>query len=405
MELFENKKENIFISAKDIKKAGVLIFLSLIIGAICGLLGGAFAKSISFVTELRAENQWLVYLLPVAGLLSVGIYKLTKTDGVGTLRVFESARGEAKTPIILVPVIFVASVLTHLFGGSAGKEGAALQIGGGVAEAFSKIFKADDKTRPALTMCGMAGLFSAAFGTPVGACVFALEVAFDGSVQTLAILPAAVSSIMAFVVSVALGVNPERFHIELMPDFGASVLLKTVLEAAVVALVGIVFCWMLIGGEKLTEKLLKNQFVRIFVGGCIVILLTMIFGTDYNGGGMAVIERVFETGAVRPEAFFLKIIFTVITVCTGYKGGEIVPSLFIGATLGAVLSPILGLPVDFCAAIGITAFFGRVTNCPIASAFIAAELFGTEGFLFFAVAAFVPRVFSDKISLYQRTNK
>ena len=405
MELFNGKKKNKLISVKDIKIEGMLILLALLIGAICGVIGGAFAKSISLVTELRAENQWLVYLLPVAGLVSVGIYKLTKTEGIGTLRALESARGEAKTPIILVPVIFVASVLTHLFGGSAGKEGAALQIGSGIAEIFSKITKADDKMRSALTMCGMAGLFSAAFGTPVGACVFALEIAFDGSVQTLAVLPAAISSVTAFVVAVALGGTPERFHIGLMPDFGVSVLLKTVLESAVVAAVGIVFCWMLIGGEKLSEKLLKNPLARIFIGGCVVIILTLIFGTDYNGGGMAVIERVFETGTVRPEAFLLKIIFTVVTVCAGYKGGEIVPSLFIGATLGAVLSPILGLPVDFCAAIGITAFFARVTNCPIASAFIAAELFGTEGFLLFAVAAFVPRVFSDKISLYQRTNK
>ena len=405
MKLFDSKKENVIISANNIKKTAFLIAAALVIGAICGVLGGAFAKSIGFVTDLRAENQWLIYLLPVAGLVSVGIYKLTKTEGVGTVRALESARGEAKTPIILVPVIFAASVLTHLFGGSAGKEGAALQIGSGVAAAVSKIFRADDKMRSALTVCGMAGLFSAAFGTPMGACVFALEVAFFGRVQTLAVLPAAVSAVTAFVISVALGVNPERFHVELIPDFGVAALLKTVLEAAVVALAAIVFCRLLSCGEKLAEKLFKNPFVRIFVGGCIVIVLTLIFGTDYNGGGMAVIERVFEEETVRPEAFLLKIIFTVVTVCAGYKGGEIVPSLFIGATLGAALSPILGLPVDFCTAIGMTAFFGRVTNCPIASAFIAAELFGTEGFLLFAVAAYVPRIFSDKISLYHREDK
>ena len=131
-------------------------------------------------------------------------------------------------------------------------------------------------------------------------------------------------------------------------------------------------------------------------------MLTLIFGTDYNGGGFFVVERIFEEGTVRHEAFLLKIIFTVITISAGYKGGEIVPSFFIGATLGATLSLLFGIPVAFAAAIGMTAFFGAATNCQIASAVLAAELFGTNGFVYFAVAAFASRVFFRNTSLYQK---
>lgn len=396
------KKEKISAGTAMIFRWAVLIICSVAIGAICGAVGGVFARSISFVTALRAENEWLIFLLPFGGLASVALYKLTKTEGLGTDRALESAAGDSETPVLLMPVIFAASVITHLFGGSAGKEGAALQLGSGASEIVSKLIKADAKVHSVLTICGMAALFSAVFGTPVGACVFALEVAVIGKMNALAMFPSIVSSITAYFISTAMGVIPERFHIDVVPDFGIAVLLKTVGVAIVVSLAADVFCNMLHGGEKLAEKAFKNPFLRIFAGGCAVIVLTMIFGTDYNGGGIFVIERIFEEGSVLPEAFLLKIIFTVITVSAGYKGGEIVPSFFIGATLGAALAGIFGLPVGFCAAIGMTAFFGGATNCPIASAVLAVELFGADGFILFAVAAFASRVFSGKVSLYHK---
>ncbi len=382
----------------------VLIISAAAVGAICGAVGGAFAQSISFVTALRAENRWLIFLLPFGGLASVALYRLTKTEGLGTDRALESSTGACKTPVVLMPVIFAASVITHLFGGSAGKEGAALQLGSGASEIISKLIKADEKVHSVLTICGMAALFSAVFGTPVGACVFALEVAVIGKMNALAVFPSIVSSITAYFISTAMGVTPERFYIDIVPDFGIGVVLKTVGVSVVVSLASGVFCNMLHGGEKLAEKVFRNPFLRIFAGGCIVIILTMIFGTDYNGGGIFVIERIFEEGTVRPEAFLLKIIFTVITVSVGYKGGEIVPSFFIGATLGAALAGIFGLPVGFCAAIGMAAFFGGVTNCPIAAAVLAVELFGADGFILFAVAAFISRVFFGKTSLYHKQN-
>ncbi|MEE1012114.1 MAG: chloride channel protein, partial [Acutalibacteraceae bacterium] len=340
----------------------VLILLaSLIIGALCGVIGALFVKSINYVTELRSENNWLVYLLPLGGIVTVILYKLTHNEGVGTLKVFESVKGETRIPVLLLPVIFISTVITHLFGGSAGKEGAALQIGGAVSEAVSKITRADDCKRTVYTVCGMAALFSAAFGTPFGACVFALEVVFVKKTMLKAAIPALVSSLIANVVSVSLGAPQEKFEIGFLPDFGFAVFGKTLLVSAVVAAVSMIFCYLLHGSEKLFEKLLKNSYVRIIAGGCAVIILTLVFGTDYNGGGLGIIERIFEDGIVKPEWFLLKIIFTVITVSSGFKGGEIVPSLFIGSTLGGTLAQFSGLPVGYSAALGMIAFFSGVT--------------------------------------------
>ena len=383
-------------------EAVLVMISSVAVGIICGGIGGAFAKSIGFVTQLRTEHEWLLYLLPFGGLLTVVLYKLTKTEGIGTDRAIESATGKARTPVLLMPVVFTASVMTHLFGGSAGKEGAALQLGSGVAELVSKLVKADEKMHNALAVCGMAALFSAAFGTPVGACIFALEVAVVGKINLFAAFPSAVSSFTAYCISVVMGVSPERFSLNSSPDLEITVLIKTAAISLIVSVAAGIFCHILRGGKELIRKLIKNPYLSILAGGCAIIVLTLIFGTDYNGGGMFLIDRIFEDGIVRPEAFVLKFVFTVITVCTGFKGGEIVPSFVIGATLGAVLSGLFGLPAAFCAAIGMVAFFSAVTNCQMAAAVIAVELFGAKGFVFFALAAFSARAIFPKISLYNK---
>ena len=369
------------------------------IGLLCGVLGAAFAKSIGYVTYLRESHSFLIWFLPLGGLVSAAIYKFTKTEGIGTDRVLESERGEAKVPLVLLPVIFVASCITHLFGGSAGKEGAALQLGAAIARIVSRFSEIDSRV---LTACGMAGLFSAVFGTPVGACVFAAEVAIVGRVSVRSILPAFTSSIVAHIVSVALGVAPERFVMGLVPGFSVGILLRVLAVTVVVGFASFVFCNLLHGGEHLFQKIFKNSFVRITVGGCVIVALSLVFGTDYNGGGMTVIERIFDEYYVRPEAFALKMLFTVITVAAGYKGGEIVPSFFIGASLGAVLAPLIGLPVGFGAALGMTAFFSGVTNCKLAAAVMSVELFGEKGFVFFFAAALVAKAVSGKISLYHK---
>lgn len=399
---FSSQVERIFNKAKTFAAAFVCWLVSgVAIGALCGVVGAAFSKSVSFVTELRAENDWLVYLLPVGGLLSVAVYKLCKVSEVGTNQVFESVRTEKPLSVFLAPAIFIGSVITHLLGGSAGREGAALQLGGSISALLSKLLKLDDKSRHILTLCGMGAFFSAIFGTPIGACIFALEVVSIGQICSAAIFPSLISSVTAYLVAGKLGIKPERFNLGFVPELNFDSIWRVGVIAVAVAVVSTLFCHAMHLSERIAGKHVKNPFVRIFVGGIIVVLLTLLVGTrDYNGGGIDVIERIFESGNVRPEAFILKIIFTVITISAGYKGGEIVPSLFIGATLGGTLSSLLGLTPAMGAAVGMSAFFCGVTNCPIATFFICTEMFGSDGMIFYAVSAAVSFVLSGYSSLY-----
>lgn len=379
----------------------VWMFLSLTVGVTGGIVGTLFSKSVSLVTHIRGELNWLILLLPLGGLLSVGLYKLCRVDGVGTNQIISAVRGKAKVSPLLTPAIFLASVITHLLGGSAGREGAALQLGGSVSSLLSKLLHLDEKTTRVLTMCGMSAVFSALFGTPLGACVFALEVIGTGTLFTAAIFPCIISSFAAFATATLLGVKAERFHIVNMPSVQFDTLWKVILIAALGALVSFIFVKSLHFSEKFMHKYLKNEFLRIFLGGSLIVLLTVLLRTtDYNGGGMDIIEHIFTKGEFHYEAFALKILFTVITVSAGYKGGEIVPSLFIGATFGAATASLLGLDVAFGAAIGMAALLCGVTNCTLATIIICTELFSAEGMIYFAIASVLSRLLSGNTGLY-----
>ena len=379
------------------------LILGVALGAVCGLVGAAFSKSIQGVTALRSEYPWLLYLLPFGGLVSVALYKLCRVSGIGTDDVMESVRSEKKVPFMLAPAVFVASSISHLLGASAGKEGAALQLGGSIASVFGKIFRLDDKTHHIITMCGMGALFSAVFGTPLGACVFALEVIRVGHFCSAAFFPAMVSSVTAFGISQMLGVEAERFSVNAVNEFSLDTLWRVAVIAVAGAVVSIIFCGAIHYADKIFEKAFKNAFLRIAAGGVVIVLLTLLVGTrDYNGGGNHVIERIFEGGEIRYEAFALKILFTAITIAAGYKGGEIVPTFFIGATLGAALAVPLSLDPAFAAAVGMAVLFCSVTNCPLATIIISAELFGSEGLMYYAFAAVMAFLLSGRYGLYHK---
>ncbi len=375
--------------------------VGILVGALCGVTGAGFSKSVSFVTSLRGAHPWLLYLLPVFGVISVALYKLCRVEGVGTNQVFESVRAENKVTFKLAPAIFLSAVLTHLGGGSAGKEGAALQLGGSISSVICKLFRLNDKTRHILTMCGMGALFSAVFGTPLGACVFALEVVSIGNFCSAAFFPALVSSVTAFIISSSLGIASEHFDISNMPSLNVGTVLRVAAVAVICAVVSILFCMSLHAGEKLFKKYLKNSYLRIAIGGALIVILTVIIGDfTYNGGGMETIEKIFAGENTPPYAFLIKIIFTVITVGAGLKGGEIVPTFFVGATLGGVLASVVGISSPFGAAIGMCAMFCSVTNCPLATIILAIELFGSDGAIFYAVAVAISFLLSGKYSLY-----
>lgn len=375
--------------------------IAIIVGIVCGLVGSAFHLSVDYVTHLREEYRWIILLLPLGGVAIVAIYKLCRFEvNMGTNRVIESVRSDKKVPTRMAPLIFASTVITHLFGGSAGREGAALQLGGSIGYRFGKIFRLGEKDMHLVVLLGMSAVFAALFGTPLTATVFVLEVISVGVIYYAGLVPCIISSVVAYNVSLFFGITPVRFLTVAMQPATASVMLKTVVLAILCALVSILFCTAIKKCEHYSEKLLHNNYVRALVGGGIIVLLTVVLRTtDYNGAGMDVITNAIN-GQARPEAFILKIIFTAITIAAGFKGGEIVPTFFIGSTFGCVAGSLLGLNPGFGAAIGFVALFCGVVNCPLASIMLALEVFGADSILVFALACGVSFMMSGYYGLY-----
>ena len=261
------------------------------------------------------------------------------------------------------------------------------------------MLRMDDKDCRLATLCGMSALFSALFGTPLAAVFFALEVVSIGVLYYSGLIPCITSSLVAYAVSLRFGIEPMRFAVA-APKTGALTLARAAVLALGCALVSILFCEALHRTEHLAERLVKNDYLRAFLGGCLVIALTLLAGCrDYNGAGGHVIAAALG-GTAKPEAFLLKIVFTAVTLGCGFKGGEIVPTLFVGSTFGCAAGALLSLPAGFAAALGITGLFCGMTNCPLTSLLISVELFGADGLLCYAVVCAVSYVCSGYRGLY-----
>ena len=374
--------------------------LAAVIGALCGVIGSAFHIGVHHATELRGEYPWLLWCLPLLGLVIVGFYKLTKTEGQGTNDIIDEVSQGKGLSLWLLPAIFLGTVLTHLGGGSAGREGAALQMGGTIGYHTGRLFQLDDRDMRTATMAGMAAFFSALFGTPLAATVFAMAVISIGVMYHAAFIPCLTASLVAFGVSLVMGVEPTRFTLD-MPALGVGLLLRVAVLAVLCALVSVLFCRTIHFAEHQMQKRIPNAWVRVAAGGVAIVALTYLCGTtDYNGAGMGVITAAVEQGIARPEAFLLKLLFTAVTLSAGFKGGEVVPSFFVGAAFGCVAGPLLGIPAGFAAALGLIGVFCGATNCPIASIFLAVELFGDGGLLYFALVCGVSYMLSGYNGLY-----
>ena len=374
--------------------------LAAVIGALCGVIGSAFHIGVHHATELRREYPWLLWCLPLLGLVIVGFYKLTKTEGQGTNDIIDVVSRGKGLSLWLLPAIFLGTVLTHLGGGSAGREGAALQMGGTIGYHTGRLFRLDDRDMRTATMAGMAAFFSALFGTPLTAAIFSIVVISIGVMYHAAMFPCLTAALTAYGVSVLLGVEPTRFAVE-MPALAAGTMLRVGVLAVLCALVSVLFCGVMHTAEHLMEKYFPNPWVRAAAGGFAVIGLTYLCGTtDYNGAGMDVVTAAVEQGTAHPAAFLLKLLFTAVTLAAGFKGGEVVPSFFVGATFGCVVGPLLGLSAGASAAIGLVAVFCGATNCPLASTLLSIELFGDAGLLYFALACVISYMLSGYSGLY-----
>lgn len=378
------------------------IFFAIVVGGIGGAVGALFHYCIEWVTEYRIAHDFILWLLPVGGIAIVFLYRLCHMENDrGTNLIISSIRSNEQVSILMAPLIFISTVITHLFGGSAGREGAALQIGGSIGAFIGRHFHMDEKNMHLITMCGMSSVFAALFGTPLTAAMFSMEVVSVGVVYYSAIVPCIFSSLVGFAVAGMAGITPTAFNIEeLIPELSVLSVAQVSVLAALCAVLSIVFCVLLhTSGHWFKEKF-SNQYIRIIVGGIFLIALTLLSGSrDYNGAGMAVIEQALRGQAV-PWAFFLKMLFTAVTIGSGFKGGEIVPTFFVGATFGCVAAPLLGLDAGFGGAVGLIALFCGVVNCPISSLLLSIDMFGSEGMLFFAIASGISYMLSGYYSLY-----
>lgn len=377
------------------------VILAVISGVFIGGVGTFFHYCLSAVTQTRAQYPYIIWLLPFGGLLIVGAYRLLRDENdAGTNLVISSIQSGDKLPARQAPLIFLSTLVTHLCGGSAGREGAALQIGGSIGNKIGELLRMDEKDRHIMTMCGMSASFSALFGTPMAAAVFSMEVVSVGIMHYSALLPCAIASLAAHGIAVYFGTPEEVFPIKALPDFTVVSAVKIAVLAVLCAFVSILFCVLLHQAAHLYQKFFKNSYIRIFVGGCLVIALTFLVGDQrYNGSGMALIESCME-GNVRPEMFLMKILFTAVTLGAGYKGGEIVPSFCIGGTFGCLFGSIIGFSPALCTAVGMAAVFCGVTNCPITSLLICFELFGYEGMPYFLLTVAFSYMFSGYYGLY-----
>ena len=383
-------------------------------GVLCGGVATAFYYVFDAVTDLRHANPWLLWLLPLGGVAIVLLYRICGMEGDrGTNFVLVAVREDQPLRLRTAPLVFAATMITHLCGGSSGREGAILQIGGSISSKIGRWMRLDGKDRRIITMCGMSAAFSALFGTPLTAAMFAMEVTSVGVLYYAAIVPCVLASIVGLWVAQYFQVTPTAFSLEGVPNLNPLTLAQVIGMGILFALLSIFFCRLMHAAPKLYDRFLPNPLIRAAVGGALVIALTFLVwlwnpGTyDYNGAGEAVLHAAIG-GQARPEAFLLKMLFTTITLGAGFKGGEIVPVFFTGATFGCTVAPLLGLHPSFGAGLGLVSVFCGVTNCPLTSLLLALELFAGDSFglftgqslVLFAVSIAVSYMLSGYYGLY-----
>ena len=388
--------------SRDISNLIKWLVLAVITGCIVGAASTLFSFTLKAVTSYRKAHEWIFLLLPLSGLVIVFLYeKLGKEDG-GTNQVLSTVRSRDDVPILSAPLIFITTALTHLTGGSAGREGAAIQLGGSIANQLGRWIHLDEEDRHVIVMCGMSAAFSALFGTPMAAAVFALEVVSVGVMYYAALMPCMIASLIASGFAAGMGVTPESFHVTDIPALTVETGLKMGVIALGCAVVSIMFCIALNGAAGLYGRWFKNKYVRVAVSACLVIVVTFILRTDeYMGAGAELIEKAVENGQADTFAFFWKMVLTALTMRAGFRGGEIVPSFCIGATFGCVMGNLMGISPSICAACGMAAVFCGVTNCPITSILIAFEMFGFKGVSFYLIAVSISYAASGYYGLYK----
>ena len=398
-----------------------LLRLSAIIaslGIVIGLMVAFFLWLLDVVTKLRWQNSWLIFLLPLAGTLIVFLYKQfgKNSDKGNNLIIDEIHKPGGGITFRMMPLVLFTTIITHLFGGSAGREGTAVQMGGSTASLFAKWFKLNENYQRILLLCGISAGFGAVFGTPVSGAIFAIEVLAIGSIKYDAILPCLFAGIVANITCTASGIHHTQYFVNftdtstrLFPFITVDVWLisKVAIGGCLFGLVAAVFAISTHFIKQKSNELIKHHLLIPIIGGILVISISYLIGSfNYLGlgvtnpnGGVSIVSA-FNAGGAENLSWFWKLLLTAITLGMGFKGGEVTPLFFIGATLGNILAIYSGSPIDLFAALGFIAVFAGATNTPLACTIMGVELFGGDNALYYAIACFAAYYCSGHKGIY-----
>ena len=379
------------------------IGIGAVVGIFCGASSAGFLFVLEWATAFRTSHEFIVYTLPVAGLLIGWFYeRFGRSIEGGNNLIIDTIHDEGpEIPTRMAPMALIGSVLTHLFGGSAGREGVAVQMGASLADGLSHRLKLTPEVRKQILAAGVAGGFGSVFGTPIAGAIFGMEFITLGSMVYGALVPALVASVIGDMTTRALGIHhmvfPALVHLELTP----MLLLKWLLFAVAMAATSIAFIELTHRIKKVFEANAVRLPIRMFVGGGVVVVLWKLVGTsDYLGLGLPGIVRAFSDPQFPVYAFAAKLIFTAVTLGTGFLGGEVTPLFFIGAALGNVLARMLGVPLDMGAGIGLAAVFAASANTPVALSIMAMELLGAPIFPHVVIVCVLAYLLSGHRSIY-----
>lgn len=375
--------------------------LATISGVIVGIVIALFLESLQYATATRKSNPWLLYLLPFGGAFVSYLYsELGKDSSKGNNLIIESINnGEGAIPFRMAPLVFFGTFITHLFGGSAGREGTGVQIGASISAKIGSILKLKGIDYTILIISGVSSGFGVVFGTPIAGIIFGLEVSTIGKMRYEAIIPCFVSSYIGNFIAGLFKVQHSHYHIGgYIP--GVDVFFKVILCSILFGLTSKLFAELTHSLKKFFSDIFPNSSLKSFVGGVIIIILVLILGSRiYLGLSLDLLSDAFSK-QIPTGAFMIKLVLTSLTLAVGFQGGEVTPLFVIGATLGNLLAGFVGLPIEFLAGIGMIAVFCGATKTPIASFVMGVELFGSANMSYIFIACVVSYVFSGKSGIY-----
>jgi H+/Cl- antiporter ClcA len=378
------------------------LFICVLIGSLSGSASAFLLAALEWAAQYRGQHIWIIWLLPIGGLLiGLGYHYYGKEVVKGNNLLLEEYETPQKTiPLKMAPLVLIGTIITHLFGGSAGREGTAVQMGGAIADQFTGLFKLDNSDRKTLIILGISAGFASVFGTPLAGAIFALEVLYFSKISYKSIVLSFLVAFIAYYTVELWEVKHTHYAIPIVPPFTLKILLWIIPISILFGLAAMLFSRSTHYWGSLFSKTIPYPPLRPFVGGILFASAMYFIGTTkYLGLGVPIIVESFSNPSEYYD-FLLKILFTGFTLGAGFKGGEVTPLFFIGATLGSALSIFVPLPIALLAGMGFVAVFSGATHTPVACTIMGMELFGMESGLFIGIACFIAYLASGSVGIY-----